>query len=742
METDYFVQHFFGEDNRFTYADIQRAETDTHEAIRRWTSALLEEGEPVVLPHWSKHGVTWYGVARTERQAQQLAEEVNAFVGPSYSTFTGGRAALDEDDVVEQLVAEYTQGHALKVAGEDEQIRKALQLMYDVRERYEPMGHDEKWGIGRSLRRFDMALQAGDRKAAEAALGYIRERQLLDRANCLYLRVRMLASFDQWRELLDHDAIFDLMQADRRPLRVTEALIQAVYHRELAPFEKASDPEGAVEYFKDSVLPEYGGLFSVRSSMEAAEVMKAFMMQIVAEEEPSDLQLSDLLETAERIGLDDSFFDALAQLAGADTHEPTTVENPLRQATDSWLHGDLDAAFHLLRGVEPSYQKANLLVPLARTLESLEVEHELKQTLLQLSEAERSTIVDQFPFCGKLIGLGGTPAGWAEWFQDVASGRYDAQEMAMEFAERLEREWGVQAVLEEGGALETLVEAIEEAPVEEEAGLTISLGLPKFLSSLQQDPEYPRSTLQGLYKAVQTRIPYTDDLTKSDLEVYRDLAEIRLAYGTSADEYRELIESVRYMWSEMEARRHLDWLLDFAELLVLSPARDEEARLQFLTTVAQSIRRLADHIEPIQIGLFCDLCEEVDQVEVTTGLQDLVRQTREEDERDLLCQLLNGRTLGIYTLTEAAGRRVERLLADRCPRVTIHLRHDKAGSDELHRVARSSDYFLVVTRSATHAASGVIEQHVPTDCLIRPDGKGQSSMLRALQEYAREASRR
>jgi hypothetical protein len=740
METDSFVQRFFGEDNRFSYADVQQARTSTHEAIQRWTSAHLKDREPVVLPHWSETGVTWYGIAQTERQARRLAEEVHAFIGPSYSSFTGGRAELRADNAVERLVETYTGGHALKFVGEDEQIREALQLMHDVREEYEPVERGADWGIGRSLRRFDMALQAGDRKAAEAALGYIRERELLDRANCLYLRVRLLAAFRRWDELLDAEAIFDLIQDDSRPLRVTEALIQAVYHRELLPFEDANDPEGAVAHFRDSVLPEYGGLLSVRSSMDTPEVMKAFLLQIVVDESPSDLQLADLLEAAERVGLTDPFFDALANLAGDDTPDPTPIEDPLRQAADSWARGDYDAAFHLLRTVEPSVQKVNLLVPLYWDLESLEVGEELKQTLLGLPESDRSSLVDRYPVCGDVVGLGGSPSGWAEWFQAVSNNQYETQEKAMEFAERLEGEWHAQVVLDTSGALAALVEAVEEAPVDGVSGRTISLALPKFLSSLQKDPEYPRSTLQGLYKAVHTRIPYADDLTRSDLDVYRDLAEMRLEYGVSTKEYKEIVEYARYIWSDLESRLHVDWLLEFAELLVLAPTRDEEARLQFLTTVAQAIRRFSDHVEPIQIELFGDLCKEVNQDEVASGLEDLLPQSEDRDDRDVLGQLLNGSTLGIYTLTESAGRRVERFLQERCPDVTVHLRHDKAGSDELHRIARNCDYFLVVTRSASHAATGVIEHHVPTDRLIRPDGKGQSSMLRALQAYAWGAS--
>ena len=89
METEQFVRRFFGEGNRFNYADLQKETGGTYEAIHQWVTSLIEQGEPVVLPRWVKDKVVWYGLAHNERQAQRLVEEVKAFVGPSYSTFTG-----------------------------------------------------------------------------------------------------------------------------------------------------------------------------------------------------------------------------------------------------------------------------------------------------------------------------------------------------------------------------------------------------------------------------------------------------------------------------------------------------------------------------------------------------------------------------------------------------------------------------------------------------------------------------
>jgi hypothetical protein len=678
--------------------------------------------------------VTWYGIATSEQAAQQLAEEVKAFVGPSYSTFTGERVTLDEDDPVEQVTQNFAGGTALKFTGDDKKIRCALDRMHDVRMRRTPHQQDEDVGVGIVLRRFEMALRAGDRAAAEERLGYLRERNFLDRRNLRHLVVHMLAAFGAWEELLEREEIPDLLQQEGRPLRVTRALIQAVYHIHLAPFEDDGDPEGAVEHFRLSVLPEYGDLFAARASLQAPEVLKALMLKAVSEEEVDKGLCADLVEAAEDTGLDDPFFDALTEI-GAGAGTPPVVENPISEAMAAWTEGDPDTAFRMLRQAEPSARKGRCLALVHGDLRSLDVEQELKATLNGLSPKEQQELAHQHSICRQIVESAGTASTWRQWFSRVKEDHYDSQERALQDAERLVEEWHPQQVLNETNGLTRLAQAVREAPLDGSRGQTVSRALPKLLESLQNDPEYPRGTFQGLYGSVQDRIPYTDDLTQSDLTVYRDLAEVRLQHGVSASDYEEIIEQAEHLWWEAGSAGRIDWLLDFAELLVLAPSRDDEAQLRFLTTVAEALQKHRGHVESVQADLFRSLCTEIGHPEVGAKVQ--VEEPEEEEEGvDALRRLLDTHTLGIYTLTESAGRRVATFLQDYCTDLTVHLRHDKAGNADLERAARNADYFLVVTRSATHAATDVIEQHVPTDRLIRPRGKGESSMLRALYDYA------
>jgi transcription antitermination factor NusG len=732
MDTGDFLRAFFGEGNRFDYDSLVSSSTETHRAVRRWAEAL-EEDRSAVLPRWEEDGVTWYGVATTEGAMRGLIEQVEAFIGPSLSTFAGERARLDEDDPIERAVQNYTGGRALRFHGKDNAIRTRLDQMHEVRMQRQPHTTEEDLGTGIVLRRFNMALAAGDRPEAEKQIQYLRERGLLDPTNIRYLQIRMRAAFEAWEEIVQFEEISDLIESTSHPLPVRRALLQAVYHTHFDSYEGQGAPEEALEHYEETVQPEYGPLFTVRSSMQVPEVLKAFMMKAVSGEETNEDLRDELMKVAERIELNDSFFEALTEL-GSDAGEPTVVENPISEAMTAWSEGDVDAAFRMLRQAESSPRKSQCLALIHGDLQSLDVEQELEATLADLPAEEQKELARRHPICQQVFESASAPSSWRHWLSHVRGEGYDSQEKALQHAEKLVEEWHPQQVLDAEGALEELVHQVETAPLDGWGGRIVSLALPRLLESLQNDSEYPRSTFQSLYGAVLNRIPYASDLTKSDLDVYRDLAEVRLGYGVGEDAYREILDGAETLWKEAGSAGRVDWLLDFAELLVLAPSQDEEAQLRFLSSVAQAIQKYRGRIEPIQIDLFCSLCDEVKQSEIAGQVGGSVEQNKEDESGDELCRILSGRTLGIYTLTESAGRRVKAFLESRCGGVTVKLRHDKKGSAELHRVAENADYFLVVTRSATHAATDVIEQHVPTSRLIYPRGKGESSMLRDLAE--------
>lgn len=253
----------FGEGNKITLEQIETSPEERIARFRPWVERLTKaDPKPTVLPCVREGKVVdWFGIAFSEKELRELGEALMAFVGPTYSTFRGQRASLDSSDPVEAAVLGLTGGKAFRFRGDDSpdgarKIWQALELMRRVWEGRPDIQPVLPRALGRVLRDFHMSIRAGNRASAEEHLRYLEDSGRLDALNLLFLRVQLLAELGYWEELLRHPDLPDIIQV-RRPLVVTRALIQAVYQRELTPYESEGDAAGVVQHFRDSVFPRY-----------------------------------------------------------------------------------------------------------------------------------------------------------------------------------------------------------------------------------------------------------------------------------------------------------------------------------------------------------------------------------------------------------------------------------------------------------------------------------------------------
>ena len=97
---------------------------------------------------------------------------------------------------------------------------------------------------------------------------------------------------------------------------------------------------------------------------------------------------------------------------------------------------------------------------------------------------------------------------------------------------------------------------------------------------------------------------------------------------------------------------------------------------------------------------------------------------------------LKGKSIGIYSLTEAASRQAEGLLKTLVPGIRITLSNEHVGSPKLKSMAIGTDILVLATASATHSATLFLQQHRPRNLpLLYARGRGCTSILRALEEY-------
>lgn len=743
-----FLTTFFGEDNKFKLDKVLSESSDHAGKIRPWIEPLLEESPaPTVLPRWINKDVVWYAIAFNDHQYKRLAEELTAFIGPSYSTFHGRQARLIPSDPIDAAVYRLTGGTAYKFTGNNAKIWPALELMRRVWLRRPAMARESTRAMGRVLRDFYMALQAGNRTSAEEHLGYLQNHHFLDALNASFLRIQMLAELGLWGELLCLPTLPDLIKS-RRPLEVTRAIIKAIYHRELVKFEKNKDYHGALSHFNNTVAPLYGGLFIARSGLNDPEAIKCLMLLAVSSS-PKRLDLcNEILMSAGHLAETDREF--LQQVVHLLTEQGTAPRegDPLELAAPLADQGDYGTAFDLATEAPPSIRRAKILVGCAIELQSLAARKEAVEAVQGLPQVEQDAffrsrqnqrlwqaLTEESDEQEGQANSGFMPDGWATWLS--ALNQSDFCDRALALARTGSVEWRVEDLLESpvtASQLEDLLQAQWNPRAEE----VLHNALPHFLAFFQKDIQWPRRQFLNIYGILLDMLVMSTEGGDDDLTIFNELLQAFLTLGVDKGQYNEYIDFAKELWGRYASIAKLDWALDLADLLVIYPCPSSQTRLNFVVTVSGLIGKFLRRVSPGQWKFIQQLYEDLGQGEAYIALVNSYGLAQDEITREAIdiFEHLSRKTVALYTLTERVAKRVKETLEKRCSTVSVQISSDKVGSDRLRQMARSADIFVMATASAKHAATEFIEDHRPKELpILRPQGKGSASMLQAIYHF-------
>jgi len=751
-EVEAFLRAFFGEGNKISFEHLKTSSQEKIARFRPWVERLTNAApKPTVLPCVREGSVVdWFGISFSEKELRELGEELMAFIGPTYSTFRRRRAELDRTDPVEAAVFDFTGGKAYKFRGDDspegaKKIWQALELMRQVWEKRPNVEPVIPRALGRVLRDFHMSLRTRNRASAEEHLRYLEDSGRLDAINLLFLRVQLLAELELWEELLNHPDIPDIIQV-RRPLVVTQALIRAVYQRELLSYESEGDGEGATRHFRDSVFPRYSSLYAARSGLKDSDVLKSFMMLAAVSEPPRFDLREEILAASELPEPDQGYLDALASLLPP--QEIHVREESIELAAQASKAGDFDSAFNLVISTPHSLARTELLFECAYELQLLKAEKLALEGFNNLSIEEKEFFLKTRKnrtrleeFTGRkeqgpeaVSAQDAVPTSWAEWLR-ILIGKEDWSR-ALDTARQGVLEWEVTHLLKTPGAIDELLDLLQRVPRSAED--TLHNALPYLLEYFQKDANYPRRDFQRVYGTLQFILVTSTDGGEDDLELFNELVVVLLNLGVNETEYLELVEYGNELWGRLASSARINWVLDFLDLLIAFPCPNEEARLQFLINTVSSFSRFFRRVEPEQWSVLKLLCDELGQKSIFDefGQHNAIDQELIGETEDLLAELTN-KSIAVYTLTESVGRRMKNFLESSCRGVLVHLSHEKVGSERLRQLAQNADLFIMSTASAKHAATGFIEANRRNKPLLRPAGKGSASMIRELYSYLR-----
>jgi hypothetical protein len=754
-----FFERFFGPGNDIRWAIIQPGSSGAiAEALQPFLREATSDGEYLLLPRRAGHRLWWYAMARDARGARILRDELLAFVGPSYSSFWGEYARLDPSDPVEQAVLGLAGRHAFRIEVTDpshrDTCRKMLQRMLEVRSRRRHHARTAPRPTGQILRDFELAMQGGHRTDAEGYLDELRKRSTLSARNLMFLQVHLYDCFGEWTALsmiLEDGA---LVQA-RRPLRVTRALIRAVYQRELARFEDSAKPSEALRHFEDVVQPRFGRLYRSIAGLAGPMVTKSLLLAAAAFERTNTARRDELLARYPSDAADRDYVEALGALFVEPAVETLTASvDRIAEARGHFADGDLDAAMSGLLICEPTALVLELIIRCALELGTLDAKQAALTAFADAPEAVRQAVAHKprvkralselrSLFASELDAESSVPRTeandttsmfprtWVDWFDRLK--REPSWAGAVEVAAQAASEWSIDELTRTAGALDAIAERLE-SNFSDLAGERLSEALPHLLEFFDRRVG-PQRAFVRIQLALLDHLAYREVQSIETVRAMGPVLDTIIHGGVGRDVGDKAICLVQEAWLELPAFDLLDWALDVLEGIVTSQLASASVQVAFFAALHSELTRWRDRLVQSQVEVFTQLCREA-RIEIDLSNLDLDFGGDGETEDDIV-RVLTGQTVALYSLREEALARIRKILVELVPRIDVRLFSDKVLSTRLQSAARTVDLFVIVTGAAKHAATEPIEANRPPNAAtLRCHATGSAGLIRAVRDWA------
>jgi hypothetical protein len=289
-------------------------------------------------------------------------------------------------------------------------------------------------------------------------------------------------------------------------------------------------------------------------------------------------------------------------------------------------------------------------------------------------------------------------------------------------------EWPIAAEAADPAAVVSLIDALNRAQSDFLAAERTAQALPYIVASLQRDPLFPNSAMTPIYSSLLTLLALGSSRGASVYDSSLTLVDALLSVGTDAAEYRELTADVNEIAGEGFGLRMVYWSLELIEAFMRSPAPDPAAREQLVLSV---LARLT----PIRGRLSCLQQATVQSLSNEFGWTFNALHTPQDPDGEGLASRLRGKTIAIYSLVENASRLARVALQAISDDIDVQYSAEKGGTSRLRALATNSDLFVVAWAAAKHAATDFIRTHRGGRPLVYAEGKGVSSLLRAIEDY-------
>lgn len=671
-------------------------------------SVVSETFPGAVVPVIDSAGSMQFDVAApTMSDWRRLKPVLLAFVGPTLTGFNGVPEAFAMTDAVGARLKQATPAvTAIMRLPADERARlaalRAVLRARDTLARAPELQRSAPVPTSWLLSRFQDCLNVGRRDAASRILERLRIELRLDALNVKFLEVQLLAAFDDWAEIVALPEFSSLCIARRTPA-ITAILLEALYRTHIASSFKA------------------GNVGDTRTKY--AQNVQTFVqsMQIIAP--PSVLRTGgwrllglEILDNPSREELRVAIADRNPDLGWIASHLP--AQSPLAAP-------EVEVA-----AATPIDSARDALIQ-AEAVDSVDLLAGAMTAMARLSPDELALLREAMPFRPIVLATDNLaniapPTSWIAWLDRAADPMFVD---ALEVARRGKEEWAIGASAADPVAVNALVAALEKVQGDPLAAERTTQALPYLVAWLQRDEDFPRPALSPIYGGLLTLFALDSGRGASIYESSQVLIEALLAAGLDQKSYRDLIADTDEIAGDGFGVDMIYWVLELVESFMSAASPDATAREQFLNRILARTVPIIGRLSSLQRIAVTHLASELGWALPPTPTSAFV------PAEDGLASRLAGMRIAIYSLTESSSRQAKAALEEIASSVTVEINADHGGTARLRALAENFDIFVMTWLSAKHAATDFIREHRGTKILLYAQGKGFSSILRAIEDH-------
>ena len=692
----------------------------------------LENGEGASLPFRSSdeaERINWLDVAPTSSALLAHRRALRCWLGGTYrggEPSYGHRFDPQSDTVFQRL------GAGLFPHGYDkwwcttEQARtvvaRRLSRMIVMSRKTPKRRAPSREPLPRLLERFDLALATGAHDEAAGVIHQIATQGLAGHENVDFLRIALHQAAGQWSKITGEERFVELVRVGWLPVRVREAILEAVYESELVYAELEGELEDVREVVSHHSLLEP----SVTSSAEGIERRGALsaLAHVWHAADRSPKQVARVLEDGHA-----QTRELLGPLIPADTGE-ASEESPVEVRAESRRSVVLSSREALTIEAVNRLAQAAAAEGEHRRAGPVQERGEERVTGWIAADAARPLELDH-------IAQKPLPTSWRLWFRALLERGDDLSVMSRDaLASFPVTGWTPREVEELTASIEQLLEALAEAETSPALGRRFADVLPHLIHSLVHlDEGWPRQVYRPLYGAVVLSFEWLPALglrhprfPDSALELADGLLSL-----DGSDEVQEQVAGLLGSVFEDLQPRHLLWALDALELLRDLGVAPGRARLMMerVKEVQQSSQRDWEKWTQrrwVAVARWSGSDE--------SFARELFPVHTESPPLDPIAALGPRRVI-VLTLEPPRARAARARLLERNPELDMVIREDKAFSKDLRSALDGADLIVLVHRAAKHAvSSGLTEAHRAKT--IRPATSGSSAIVACLEEHALE----